>query len=133
MSNYDVFFPNDRSRIYFCSTSNSSLVDNQYTNDSMTHTDSYSKIFVVESMSTKLKFFHSELICVYLTKHFSTVLGVQCDIPLTTLYDLTSEVSVRLSGSRENVKRAYRELNSLFATVKTKIFNDEQSDQKGKS
>jgi hypothetical protein len=41
-------------------------------------------------------------------------------------------LEIKLSGGRENVRNARNDLQSLSKTIKTKVFNNEETDKKGK-
>ncbi|CAF1260775.1 unnamed protein product [Adineta ricciae] len=91
---------------------------------------SYSKLLIVDSASTTMKFFRSELICEYLTNYLSTTFDVKCDIPIITLPVPTNDLSVRLFGMQQNVLTAYSNLRSLFTTICTRVFNEENTNPK---
>jgi hypothetical protein len=48
-------------------------------------------------------------------------------------YDTKNSLHIKLSGIKENVKNVQKDLQIFFATIKTKIFNDENVDKRGKS
>ena len=91
----------------------------------------YSKEFIVASSSVQLKFFKSELICTQLTNYLSNKFHVKCVIPSTVQHESTVDSRIQLSGVKANVKNAHQDLQTLFATVKTTTFDDENSGHKG--
>jgi hypothetical protein len=78
-----------------------------------------------------LKFFKSELISSELTNYFLKKYNVKCEIPKHNQYDTQIALHVNLSGAKENVKIAFNDLQLLFTSIKTKIFNDEEADKRG--
>ncbi|CAF0947415.1 unnamed protein product [Adineta ricciae] len=102
----------------------------QFTGKTTDDSRSYSKLLIVDSASATMKFFRSELICDYLTNYLSTTFDVKCDIPIITLPISTNDLSVRLFGMRQNVLTAYSNLRSLFTTICTRVFNEENTNPK---
>jgi hypothetical protein len=47
-------------------------------------------------------------------------------------YDTNNPLHIKLSGIKENVKNVQKDLQVFFSTIKTKIFNDENADKRGK-
>jgi hypothetical protein len=47
-------------------------------------------------------------------------------------YETKVALEIKLSGGRENVRNARNDLQSLSKTIKTKVFNNEETDKKGK-
>jgi hypothetical protein len=98
----------------------------------MNEIETYSKTYTIEPMSVSLKFFKSELICSNLTKYFLKKYHVKCHIPMHDQYDTKAPLHIKLSGIKENVKNVQKDLRLFFETIKTKIFNDENTDKRGK-
>ncbi len=94
--------------------------------------ETYSKIYTIQPTSDSLKFFTSELICSNLSKYFLKKYNVKCHIPMLNQYDTNNPLHIKLSGIKENVKNVQKDLQVFFSTIKTKIFNDENADKRGK-
>ncbi|CAM4863546.1 unnamed protein product [Rotaria socialis] len=90
----------------------------------------YSRLYTVEPMNISMKFFTSESISSYLTKYYLKKYNVRCYIPMQHQFHTQVSLSIKLSGIKENVKSVHHDLQSLFETIKTKIFNDEDKDKK---
>jgi hypothetical protein len=70
------------------------------------------------------------LISLELTKYLLNKYNVKYDIPIHNRYDRQVALHTKLSGVKENVKNALSDLQSLFTTIRTKIFNDENADKR---
>ncbi|CAF3728572.1 unnamed protein product [Rotaria sp. Silwood1] len=90
----------------------------------------YSKTYTIEPKSIGMKFFTNEFICSNLTKYFLKKYNVTCHIPIQNQYDTKDALHIKLSGVKENVKNVRNNIHSLLTTIKTKIFNDENTDKK---
>ncbi|CAF2676114.1 unnamed protein product [Rotaria sp. Silwood2] len=109
---------------------NLSFITLKATSYTINNTGTYSKIYTIESKSIGMKFFKSELICSNLTKYFLKNYNVTCHIPIQNQYDTKVALHIKLSGVKENVKNARNDIHSLLTTIKTKIFNNEDTDKK---
>ncbi|CAF1114353.1 unnamed protein product [Adineta steineri] len=92
--------------------------------------ETYSTIYIVDSKNISSKFFKNQSICSVLTKYILNKYNVQCHTPTANQYETKDALEIKLSGVKDNVKNARNELQSLFETIKTKIFNHEEIDKK---
>lgn len=76
-----------------------------------------SKIYTIQSTTDSLIFLRNEWITIYLRKYFREKYKVNCD--------MSNSVDVNLSGTRENMTNVQNDLQAIFTSVETKIFNDE--------
>ncbi|CAF3078094.1 unnamed protein product [Rotaria sp. Silwood2] len=106
---------------------NLSIISSKATFHTINDIGTYSKIYTIEPKNIGMKFFKSELICSNLTKYFLKKYNVSCHIPMQNQYDTKDALKIKLSDVKENV---YNDIHLLLTTIKTKIFNDKDTDKK---
>ncbi|CAF2915481.1 unnamed protein product [Rotaria sp. Silwood2] len=65
-----------------------------------------------------------------LIQYISNIYNVECHISLEDQQKENVGIQIQLSGLRKNVENVHSDLQLLFETVNTKIFNNEKTDEK---
>lgn len=93
---------------------------------------SNANMFYIESTNINAKFFCNSLFCSSLQEYLSKEYNVSCQIPTDFEIDDENGILIEFSGSETAVKNARDRVQTLFETMKTKLYNDETTDRKGK-
>ncbi|CAF3767822.1 unnamed protein product [Rotaria sordida] len=89
-----------------------------------------STAYSIKSMDINLKFFKNELFCSSLIEYISNTYDVKCYISSDDQKKKNIAIQIQLTGVQNSIENAYKDLQSLFETVNTKIFNNEVIDEK---
>jgi hypothetical protein len=79
-------------------------------------------------IGSHIKFFNNPLFRTHFQQYLSNTYNIECQIRLLE----TQEIYLTLNGIKQNVKTARETITSLFKSIQTKIYEDENTDQQSK-
>lgn len=94
--------------------------------------ESHTNEFHLELANINIKFFQNPLFCSKLKEYLWTDYNVQCEIPSELPIDDDIGITLKLTGTDTDIRLTHDHLQKLFQMVKTKIYDNEHTDKKGK-
>ena len=98
---------------------------------SSTRSSNSSKTLFIKSLDPKLKFLEDHFISSYLTKYYAKKFHLQLNLPVIIPPKRNDDFPIEFLGETENLQKGLLHFQSLFSSVKSHIFTDENLDKKG--